>query len=166
MLIYFYSSDYEDKLGRGPSLNLNAQMYAVADKYDIPHLKETVKEKFENAIGDYDWTDVADFVNAIATVYTTTLGSDKGLRDLIMPYTKEKQRGLLESEVYRTLIRSHLAEGDFALDVLNVLTRQTPAGEREKATIITQICELCEGTFSKDEETCFCDTCLSRYHLG
>ena len=122
MLIYFYSCYYDDEVPTSACLSFNAKMYAVADKYDISLLKKTAQEKFARAMKDYDWADPADFLSATEVTYSTTLSSDKGLRDLIMSAIKEKQQQLRGNEGYRTLIKTKLANGDFALDVVDALT--------------------------------------------
>jgi len=101
---------------------------------------------------DYDWADLADVLNATETTYSTTLSSDKGLRDLIMSAIKEKQQQLRGNEVYRTLIKTNLPDGDFALDIVDALTEQTP----KQAAIVDAKCHYCNrlGSWGESRITC------------
>ena len=71
-------------------LDLNAQMYNIADKYDIPSLKEKAAEKFEAAITEMLANDgmnlhsgaslVDEVIEAIPTIYASTPEEDRRLR--------------------------------------------------------------------------------------
>lgn len=55
-----------------------AVFYGVADKYDCPSYKNTIQKAYIRTLAGYFF--IPDFVNSIKIVYTTTPGSDKGLR--------------------------------------------------------------------------------------
>lgn len=71
-------------------LDLNAQMYNIADKYDIPSLKEKAAEKFDAAVremlaneGKNQHTGaslVDEVIEAIPTIYASTPDEDHRLR--------------------------------------------------------------------------------------
>ena len=71
-------------------LNLNAEMYNIADKYDIPSLKEKAAARFDAAIremlankGKDQHTDaslVDEIIDAIPTIYASTPDEDHHLR--------------------------------------------------------------------------------------
>ncbi|EME84695.1 uncharacterized protein MYCFIDRAFT_210949 [Pseudocercospora fijiensis CIRAD86] len=63
-------------------LILHAQVYALAEKYDIPSLKYLSKRKFEMAAACY--YDAPELADAIEYVYTSTIDQDRGLRDVIL----------------------------------------------------------------------------------
>lgn len=57
-------------------------MYALAEKYDIPSLKELAQSKFEMAMACY--YDSSEFADAIEEVYCSTIDTDRGLRDIVL----------------------------------------------------------------------------------
>ncbi|KAJ4258059.1 hypothetical protein NW762_008199 [Fusarium torreyae] len=81
MVNFMYSFDYTDAPD-SPLMVFNAQVYQIADKYDISALKSHAKSKFGTAINS-GWT-TEDFPIAINVAYTTTPPEDRGLRDLIV----------------------------------------------------------------------------------
>ncbi|KAF2867321.1 hypothetical protein BDV95DRAFT_502708, partial [Massariosphaeria phaeospora] len=60
-------------------LLLHAKMYKVAEKYSVTGLKLLAEEKFARAAAEY-WN-TADFITAAHYAFTTTVESDKGLRE-------------------------------------------------------------------------------------
>ncbi|RSL42303.1 hypothetical protein CEP54_015532 [Fusarium duplospermum] len=81
MLHFMYNFDYTN-LNETSSMVFEAQVYQIADKYDIGSLKEHAKKKFGAAIG-IGWA-MDDFPLAITVAYTTSPLEDRGLRDLII----------------------------------------------------------------------------------
>jgi hypothetical protein len=67
--------------GNGEQLITHAKMYAIADKYQIAGLKALVTEKFRSAC-EHHW-DKQAFSAAAHIVYESTLGVDKGLRNIV-----------------------------------------------------------------------------------
>lgn len=74
-------------------LHLNAQMYSIADKYDIPKLKEKAAEKFDAVIWEVyvyqrmpytDATFIAEIIEAIPYIYSSTPDRDHRLRDRVV----------------------------------------------------------------------------------
>lgn len=63
-------------------LLLHTRVYALAEKFDIPGLKDLAKSKFEMAMACY--YDSPDFAEAIEEVYCSTIDSDRGLRDIVL----------------------------------------------------------------------------------
>jgi hypothetical protein len=64
------------------SLQLNARVYAIADKYGVEGLKSLAQHKFEVRLHEIDLeTDVFAVINE---VYSSTPNSDRRLRDLIV----------------------------------------------------------------------------------
>ena len=105
LLCYFYLTGYKDEPYtdeidppphiKAPAyvnrLHLNAQMYGIADKYDIPSLKQEAAEKFDVAIlemkhnqGRKTHTGASfldEMMEAIPCIYSSTLDGDRRLRD-------------------------------------------------------------------------------------
>jgi hypothetical protein len=64
-------TDEEDSTEAESHLILHTQVYALAEKYDIPALKELAKRKFEMAMACY--YDAPEFAAAIEAVYCSTI---------------------------------------------------------------------------------------------
>lgn len=63
-------------------LLLHTRVYALAEKYDVPTLKTLAKRKFEMALACY--YDAPEFVDAVDEVYSSTVDTDRGLRDVVL----------------------------------------------------------------------------------
>ena len=85
-----YGSDYEsdswdeDEEEQEPDshLLLHTRVYALAEKYDIPSLKQLAQRKFEMEMACY--YDSPEFAEAIEEVYCSTVDNDRGLRDIVL----------------------------------------------------------------------------------
>ena len=97
-------------------------MYAIADKYGVGLLKDLAAAKFSLALKEIRAADIPDFIAAIEVVYTSTLGSDRGLRDIIKPKLIEFKQKLRDSDQFMALFVSGLGEGEFAVEVLDAWT--------------------------------------------
>jgi speckle-type POZ protein len=69
MLCFVYSFDYRNTCGTS-SMIFDAQVYQIADKYDIPALKAHSKEKFASAVAA-GWN-MDDFPLSVSVVYDST----------------------------------------------------------------------------------------------
>ncbi|KAH9826499.1 BTB/POZ domain [Teratosphaeria destructans] len=63
-------------------LLLHARVYSLAEKYDIPALKELARQKFETALACH--YDSPELPEAIEEVYCSTIDTDRGLRTIVM----------------------------------------------------------------------------------
>lgn len=63
-------------------LVMHTKVYALAEKYDIPSLKQLAKRKFEMEMACN--FDSPEFADAIEEVYCSTVDSDRGLRDIVL----------------------------------------------------------------------------------
>lgn len=92
--------DFED----GPDeshLLLHTRVYALAEKFDIPGLKELARSKFEMAMACfYDSPQLAD---AIEEVYFTTIDSDRGLRDVVLQGFRTHPQLATTKDVYEVI---------------------------------------------------------------
>jgi len=76
-------SDEEDEYETDESnLLTHSRVYALAEKYDIPSLKDVARAKFEIAMACF--YDSPEFADAIDEVYCTTIDTDRGLRDVVL----------------------------------------------------------------------------------
>lgn len=92
----------------------------------MPLLKELAREKFAAVLEDVKdvaGLDIPAFAAAIDIIYTSTLASDRGLRDAIVPTLRQFKRELRNSDDFTGLIAAGLGEGDFALDVIDAWTK-------------------------------------------
>ncbi|KAF2788579.1 hypothetical protein K505DRAFT_366350 [Melanomma pulvis-pyrius CBS 109.77] len=62
-------------------LTVHASMYALADKYLSEPLASCAHAKFKSCLNDH-W-DSVDFIEAVQIVYSSTLDSNRGLRDVV-----------------------------------------------------------------------------------
>jgi len=72
-------------------------MYEIADKYDVVGLKELVLEKFKRACVSF-WNDDT-FSVAAHYAFSTTMESDKGLRDIVSATISKHKELLHKSEI-------------------------------------------------------------------
>ncbi len=114
MLLYLYKSDYPDDVGLYEPLILNASMYALADRYDIEHLKTLAKEKFLDLVNRHAIDDT--FTGAVYVVYNSTLPSDRGLRDCIAPKMRKNWVALRKNDTFMDVVKSN---GDIAIDMVD-----------------------------------------------
>ncbi|MCJ1450659.1 hypothetical protein MMC28_000992 [Mycoblastus sanguinarius] len=122
MLRFLYAHDYYvDYCDGKPPIVAHARMYAIADKYDIPILKDLAIAKFAPSLKDTQAVDIPSFTAAIEVIYTSTLDTDRGLRDCLIPTLKDRMRHLRDDEHSMKLVKS-LGEGDFAVDVIDAWT--------------------------------------------
>jgi hypothetical protein len=81
--------EYDDEYDSTESeshLFLHAQVYALAEKYDIPSLKQLARQKFEVATACY--YDAPELTDAIRYVFSSTVDSDRGLRGVVVQLFK------------------------------------------------------------------------------
>lgn len=94
-------------------------MYVLGDKYDIPLLKNLAVINFKASLLTFDPSMMRDLIQAIRTVYTMTLESDRALRDALVPFLKAHKNGLRTEEGFMRFFRSGLDDGAFAVDVVD-----------------------------------------------
>lgn len=111
MLLYLYTQGYDDHIASFESYSMgdpgarvafnertspdaaveencvlrmtnNVKVYAIADKYVIPGLKELARTKFRNLASSIEL--LLDFPSIISKIYDTTPAEDHGLRDIVM----------------------------------------------------------------------------------
>jgi len=83
MIHFFYHSEYP-KSEESPrdALILHPKMYAIADKYDIPHLKSLALENFEAiAVANYS---LPTFIDAVIFIYASVPEGDDGLKTIVL----------------------------------------------------------------------------------
>lgn len=124
MLVFLYSCGYDDAHPTQNPYEFNARMYALADKYGIVNLKDFAKYSLSLLLpypGDLRTFKAPMFVKALRVIYTTTLSSDRGLRDLVLPAIKCCRVDLRENVDFMEMLSSGLDDGGFVTDVFDAL---------------------------------------------
>lgn len=86
MLQYFYKLDYEVQITQDPDeadkyiLELHSMIYAIADKYQVPDLKELARVNFATALVQGD----GSIYFAVPHIFESTPETDFGLRDMCL----------------------------------------------------------------------------------
>jgi len=75
--------------------------------------------KFVALLKDSLSLDIPSFLAAIKLIFTTTLASDRGLRDCIVPPLFENMRELRDTKEFVELVKSGLGDGDFAMEFID-----------------------------------------------
>lgn len=122
MIGYLYKLDYSDSpldCGGHPALLIDAQVYTIAEKYNIPSLKDLALKKFDEMEGK-GWED-AGFPLAIKEIYASTPESDRGLKDIVCDRAKINMTVLLRRPDFRALL---LEVNDFTVDVLDAVVKK------------------------------------------
>src|SRR5947209_4729404 len=95
MLQFLYTGDYDtvesanQEEREGYSVfSFHAEMYAIADKYDIDDLAALAVSKYRGAIAAS--RDGISFLRSISCVYTSTTDKNLGLRQVVMEAAKTK----------------------------------------------------------------------------
>lgn len=76
------------------ALVTNAEVYALAEKYDIPSLKCLATKKYGDCLPQ-EWNSES-FVTSLSIIYTQTPESDTLLKDVALQYALSKVRWLSE----------------------------------------------------------------------
>lgn len=91
----------EDVCVEAPDLVTHARVYALAEKYGISGLKELAKEKFE-VMANESWEE-SGYLEAMHEVYTTTVESDRGLRNVVVQAFRRNPDLVRRDEVQRVV---------------------------------------------------------------
>ena len=95
-------SDEDEEYETDDSNLLNhTRVYALAEKYDVPALKELARSKFEMAMACF--YDSPEFADAIEEVYCSTIDSDRGLRDIVLQAFRTHPQLASTQDVYNVI---------------------------------------------------------------
>lgn len=154
MLRFFYGKEYDDRHKDKQAVPFNAIMYVIAAKYDISLLKDLAELKFSAALKDksFDPSAIPALMEATQVIYTKIPGVDRTLRDILAMEFKAHKNMLRKDDGFMKLVKSGLADGEFAVDVMDEW-----ADFREIARSIAPTCAW----------TCrYCFSLNSRYEAG
>jgi hypothetical protein len=96
------------------NLHLHAKVYALGEKYSIEPLKALALSKFEfdiRTIGQKD-----DFLAAIREAYTSTIETDRPLRDAVVAFLR-KQKHLLKRDYMKTVLKETALGFDLLMEL-------------------------------------------------
>jgi hypothetical protein len=129
MLRFFYTLDYgsTDMVSSENRLNtvLNAvRMYGIADRFDIPKLREAAKLHVASSPLSEEFEDDR-LACIIEAVYSTTSSSDRGLRDVVALAACHDLNMRIRTPAFAALLET--ADG-FAADLLQLLASRQPHG--------------------------------------
>lgn len=121
MMGYLYKLDYSDSpqdCAGHPALLINAQVYTIAEKYNIHSLKKLALKKFDGMAVNC-WEDDG-FSSAIKEIYTSTPETDKGLRNIVCDRAKINMKVLLRRPDFRATL---LEVTEFTVDMLDAVVK-------------------------------------------
>ncbi|KAM0799433.1 hypothetical protein BDR22DRAFT_890328 [Usnea florida] len=115
MLFHLYGFDYsghkisigdEEEPSHISELYTHASMYALGDEYGISDLKEEALWKFKRTMeakeGDED--ELESVMEVVPVVYTTTLSSDRGLRDAVVAFGAKNLNRMKDLSVFESAV--------------------------------------------------------------
>lgn len=108
------TGDISDRQRCDPALVSNMRVYAIADKYDIPCLKELAKQRFCTWARS-EWAR-PDFPAIVRVVFESTPSSDRGLRDIIIALVAAHGDIFIKNADFRRLIQD---VGELGLELLD-----------------------------------------------
>lgn len=95
------SEDEDEYETDDSNLLTHSRVYALAEKYDMPALKELARAKFEMAMACF--YDSPEFADAIEEVYCSTIDSDRGLRDVVLQAFRAHPQLATTQDVYNVI---------------------------------------------------------------
>ena len=92
---------------------MNAQVYALTDKYDVQGLEKFSSKKFKNSLAT-TWSSKV-FSKVVQVVYETTPSTDQGLRSIVMETARKQGSCLMNCAEFKVLLKS---ASDFTIALL------------------------------------------------
>ena len=156
--LYLQSYDHGPSAGNQNCCNLvsHVRLYAIGERYGIPHLKEAAKKSFDKDAKKEIASEI--FVQAAKLGFTTTPDSDRGLRQSIVQVMLGNAMKLRNNEELNNLI---LSNADLALESWKATTALPcgPICSRCATALVARACRWCNGTDAKQNcfVSCECD---------
>lgn len=115
----------------------NVRVYALADKYNIPALKELAKTKFQKSKISCNYSLYREIINAI---FESTPDTDTGLRNIVILKCAKDVEMSLKEEGVASMIRDH---GSLGLGMLReVVKKHNSQLEKQKWNLKTRTIDL------------------------
>jgi hypothetical protein len=149
MLQFFYTADYEVDPECEPSaaLSIHAQMFTLADKYDVPALMSLAKQKYESLQAKIP---LYDCLPSISKVYALPL-SGNSLRKYAVQHARVHIKRGLKEEIVRAAIWQVVNEvPEYGFDLLESFVniplkgRCRDCGPNQGATALQARCTSCK----------------------
>ena len=133
MMSFLYTLDYDDhrstkfvvkhtKAYDPASLLVNANVYIIADKYEIEALKKLACLKYEEVLSD-TWN-TSYFSESASHVFENTVETDRILRDVIVQVASDHVKALLDRGEFVEMLKRH---GDISAEIMRkVVARYDP----------------------------------------
>ena len=104
----------------GPVLLGHARLYVLADKYDIPTLKDLSLHRLYETLRTFTLYEdrYDDVLGLVRYVYDNTSGCDDRLRDLVLRYLASEAKPFMKNEKCRDLVEER---GELGRDLLSVI---------------------------------------------
>lgn len=135
----------------------NIRMYAAADRYMVAFLKDLTRNKLKLIL---NWLDdntegMLEFLDIIPFIYTNA--PDQTLRGLLPPVIRRFRSSLHSNREWMALLRSGLADGDFAIDAFAALINlpnpsKSYCGDCKTGGARRMRCKKCEKLLGYREE--------------
>jgi hypothetical protein len=106
-------------LAQGFDFEVHAQVYAMADRFEIPALKTIGATNFVSELRSKNFS-IADLVSAIGFVYTTTPENGFGLRKWVVYRAQQFEQELVRYEGFENALKDH---ANFAWDFASKCAR-------------------------------------------
>jgi hypothetical protein len=122
MINYFYTLQYpetyeEDFISDEDDTIVHARMYVIADKYDVPGLKDAAESALESLLEEVGAKNspMCFIAELLQIVYEMTPTHDRTLRDILYEFIKTHMR---KFQGRKTVQDYALANHDFGIDLL------------------------------------------------
>ena len=108
------TDSYDYPTSSDPRMMNNVLVYAVAEKYDIPDLKDLAKSKFLT-LATSKWPHV-DLYAVLETIFSTTPDGDMGLRQIVLDICRQHAQDILRDNEARAAFLDIQAINTIVLD--------------------------------------------------
>ncbi|KAF1982561.1 hypothetical protein K402DRAFT_193777 [Aulographum hederae CBS 113979] len=132
----------EKEKRNGGDLTFVAELFGIADKYDVPNLQTKCEGLFSDLIPVADPADdytIMSLLLCIGPVYSTTLHSDRRLRDPLVRALMEAQMRRVISdntELQEEFDKQKMAQPLVAVDMLNVVLTEFVVLEPTELSVV------------------------------
>ncbi|PSK60718.1 hypothetical protein B9Z65_868 [Elsinoe australis] len=97
----YESEEYDEYDSDESHLLAHTRVYALAEKYQIPALKSLAQAKFEVAMACF--YDSPEFADAVEEVYSSTIDTDRGLRNIVIQAFRNHPQLANTQDVYSVI---------------------------------------------------------------
>ncbi|OAX79122.1 hypothetical protein ACJ72_06561 [Emergomyces africanus] len=116
MILFMYGFGYNSRDRAISPMRFDAKLYSAAEFYGVPVLKQLAKANFA-ARARIAW-DADDFLDVITEVYTSTVPTDRGLRNILVETAKKNICSLLLKDNFVSKLEEC---GSFSADILRLV---------------------------------------------